>query len=76
MIPARDGLPAIEGYRGKSGQDMLLFLGIEAATNMIRRGRPITADAYNSYQELIRRVKALDDALNHRVKMQGGDEDA
>ena len=75
MTPERDGLPAIEGYRGKSGEDVLLFLGIETATNMIRRGRPITADAYNSYQELIRRVKALDDALNHRVKMQGGEDD-
>ena len=75
MIPARDGLPAIESYKGKSGEDVLLFLGIETATNMIRRGRPITADAYNSYQELIRRVKALDDALNHRVRMQGGEDE-
>ena len=74
MIPARDGLPAIEGYRGKTGEDVLLFLGIETATNMIRRGKPISADAYNSYQELIRRVKALDDALNHRVRMQGGED--
>ena len=75
MIPARDGLPAIEGYRGKTGEDVLLFLGIETATNMIRHGRPITADAYNSYQALIRRVKALDDALNHRVRMTGGEDD-
>ena len=74
MQPERDGLPAIEGYRGKSGEDVLLFMGIEAATKYVIRGRQVSSDAYNSYRKLIRRVGALEDALDHRVKMQGGED--
>ena len=72
MNPAQDGMPAIEGYKGKSGEEVLLFMGIESATIYVRRGRLVSADAYNSYRKLIARVKALEDALDHRVKSQGG----
>ena len=75
MNPIRDGMPAIEGYKGRSGEEVLLFMGIETATTYVRRGRLVSADAYNSYRKLIRAVKALEEALDHRVKMQGGEDD-
>ncbi len=76
MTPAKDGLPAIEGYKGKSGEEVLLFMGIESATTYVRRGRLVSADAYTSYRKLIQRVKALEDALDHRVNWHGGDDAA
>ncbi len=75
MHPERDGLAAVEGYKGKSGEEVLLFMGIESATTYVRRGRLVSSDAYNSYRKLIQRVRALEDALDHRVKMTGGADD-
>jgi hypothetical protein len=75
MNPAKDGLPPIEGYRGKSGEEVLLFMGIESATTYVRRGRRVSADAWNSYRKLIRYVEGLKEALDHREKMQGGKDD-
>ena len=72
MIPAQDGMPAIEGYKGKSGEEVLLFMGLESAATYVRRGRRVSADAYVSYRKLIRYAKALEDALDHRERMQGG----
>ena len=74
MNPAKDGMPAIVGYKGKTGEEILLFLGIEAATNSVRKGRQISADAYRSYRTLIQRVEGLKAALDHREETQGGDD--
>ena len=73
--PVIDGLPAIEGYKGKSAEEMLIHLGIIAATTDVRRGRRISQDALDKYEKLFRLVGALKDAIDHRKKMQGFDTD-
>ncbi len=75
MNPARDGLPALRTYTGPTGEDKLLFLGIEAATKGICKGWAISAEDIRFYRKLIQRVRGLEDALDHREEMQGGDDE-
>ena len=75
MNPIIDGLPSTRTYKGQDGDEMLLLNGIENATHAIRRGRTVTAHAYNTYRKLIMRVRGLEDALDHREEMQGGNDD-
>lgn len=72
MDPRTHGLPAVNrSYTAPTGEEMLLFRGIEAITNAIRQGYTISPSAYCSYRKLITLVEALKDALDHREKMQG-----
>ena len=75
MNPAKDGLPSILTYKGKTGDEMLLFLGIQAATTDIWKGRAISADAYRSYRLLIQKVGGLKEALDNRERLQGANDD-
>lgn len=75
MNPAKDGLKAVANYGAPDGDEMLLLRGIESATHSIRRGHSVSAHAYTSYRKLIDRVKALEDALDHRIQMQGDTDD-
>ncbi len=75
MNPSRDGLPAVAKYGTPDGDEMLLLRGIENATHAIRRGHAVSAHAYQTYRSLITRAEALKSALDHREKMQGGDDD-
>ncbi len=75
MNPAKEGLPSTRTYKGQDGDEMLLLNGIENATNAIRRGRTVTAHAYSTYRKLIMRVRGLEEALDHRLEIQGGDDD-
>ncbi len=74
MNPAKDGLPALATYTGPTGEDKLLFLGIEAATKSIRKGWKIGAEDYRFYRKMIQRMEGLKEALDHREEMQGGDD--
>jgi len=70
--PRADGLPAVNrSYTAPSGEEMLLFRGIEAITHAIRQGYTISPDAYRSYRKLITLVDAMRDALDHRERVQG-----
>ena len=73
--PATDGLNAIAKFGTPDGEEMLLLRGIENATHAIRRGHAISAHAYVTYRKLIDRVEALKAALDHRLDMQGGNDD-
>ena len=75
MNPMKDGLPALATYTGPTGEDKLLFLGIEAATKGICKGWEIKAEDIRFYRKLIQRVEGLKVALDHREEMQGGDDD-
>ncbi len=75
MNPAKDGLPALATYTGPKGEERLLFLGIEAATKGIRKGWAIAAEDIRFYRKLIQRVRGLEAVLDHRVDMQGGNDE-
>ena len=75
MNPATDGLKAIAKSGTPDGHEMLLLRGIESATHSIRRGHAVSAHAYKTYLSLITRVEALKAALEHRLEMQGGEDD-
>ncbi len=72
MSPVNYGLPATKAYNGPTGEERLLFLGIEMATKSICKGREIEPDDHRFYRKLIQRVEGLRAALDHREKMQGG----
>jgi len=74
MKPTVDGLPAIDAYKGPDGDDVLLFRGIESATNAIRKGRAVSPSMCAMIETLFARVAALKDAYEHRVKMQNGEQ--
>ncbi len=75
MNPAKDGLPALATYNGPKGEDKMLFLGIEVATKGICKGWAISAEDIRFYRKLIMRVRGLEDALDAREEMQGGNDD-
>ncbi len=71
MGPAKYGLPATKTYNGPTGEERLLFLGIEMATKAICKGREIPAEDHRFYRKLIQRMEGLKAALDHREEMQG-----
>lgn len=71
--PAKDGLPALKKYTGPTGEDKLLFLGIERATSLVCKGREIPAADIVFYRKLGQRVKGLMEALDAREAMQGAE---
>ncbi len=75
MNPAKEGLPALATYTGPQGEERLLFLGLEAATKGICKGWKIGAEDYRFYRKLIMRVRGLEEALDHREELQGGNDD-
>lgn len=75
MNPSVTGLPATRTYKGKSGDEMLLLLGLEAATSAVWKGREVSPDAYRTYLAVIQRAKGLERALEARVEQMGGDDD-
>ena len=76
MNPNKDGLPALAKYTGPTGEDKLLFLGLEAATKGICKGWYVSAEDYQFYRKLIQRVKGLEAVLDAREEMQGGEDAA
>ncbi len=72
MSPAKYGLSATPTYNGPTGEERLLFLGIEMATKAICKGREIPPEDHRFYRKLIQRVEGLKTALEHRETMQGG----
>ena len=72
--PYKNGLPNLATYTGPQGEDRLLFLGIEAATKGIRKGWNVGPEDYRFYRKLIMRVRGLEEALDHREEMLGGDD--
>ncbi len=75
MNPSRDGLAATRTYKGKSGDEMLLLLGLEAATNAVWKGREVSPEAYCTYRAVIQRAQGLERALDARIKQMGGEDD-
>ncbi len=75
MNPAKDGLPALAEYKGPTGEARLLFLGIEAATTRLSKGWGVPPKDIVYFLGLIQRVEGLKAALDHRIEMQGDNDD-
>ncbi len=71
MNPMTDGLPALRTYTGPKGEEKFLLLGIEMLTKAVCKGREIDKEDYRFCRKLISRAIALEEALDHRVDMQG-----
>ena len=71
--PAVTGLPVIRPYRGRSGDETFLFLGMEIFTESVWKGREVSPETYNMARKLIVRAKAMEEALDSRLKKMESD---
>ena len=69
--PRKEGLPAInKSSTRRDSQHFFLAAGIEALTHDLRQGRAVNADAIKAAEFLVKRAKALSDALDARYAQQ------
>ena len=72
MNPYTDGLPpCAPTSKAPCGEDVFLLGGIENATRMVRGGKRLTPHLYTYCRNLIAHAKALEEALDHRERVQG-----